>query len=413
MTRVAIIGAGPYGLSVAAHLRAAGVEYRIFGKPLDNWIRHMPVGMMLKSQPFASSLSGPSGSGTLDAYCAGHGIAYHPVDIPVSLELFTAYGLDFQRRFVPDLDQRQVVALDRKRGVYELTLDDGSVVSADLVVAAVGITYFGELPAVLQGLSADLVSHSWAHADLSVFSGKDVTVVGAGASAVDIATLLYEAGARPSLISRSGRPKFYPPAAPGPRSIWQRIAHPSAALGPSLRFWLYERRPSLFRYLPARLRLAVNSHALGPATPSTMQSRFEAGVEVFAGESIGGVTQEQDRLRLVLRGADGSTRETTTDHVIAATGYPPKLSSVGFISDGLRSTIRTYAQMPVLSSYFESSADGLFFVGLPALGSFGPLMRFVAGAGYAAPRLAGELARRAARLGPVSQPSELKRVAVA
>lgn len=59
MTRVAIIGAGPYGLSIAAHLRAYGIPFRIFGAPLDSWRRHMPVGMMLKSDGFASSLSAP------------------------------------------------------------------------------------------------------------------------------------------------------------------------------------------------------------------------------------------------------------------------------------------------------------------------------------------------------------------
>ena len=87
MTRVAIIGAGPYGLSVAAHLRSYGVPYRIFGTPLDSWRRHMPVGMVLKSQPFASSLSDPDGEGTLAAYCAQRGIPYHDTDLPVSLDL--------------------------------------------------------------------------------------------------------------------------------------------------------------------------------------------------------------------------------------------------------------------------------------------------------------------------------------
>ena len=45
---VAIIGTGPYGLSVAAHLRDTGVKFRIFGKPMDLWRNHMPKSMMLK-----------------------------------------------------------------------------------------------------------------------------------------------------------------------------------------------------------------------------------------------------------------------------------------------------------------------------------------------------------------------------
>src|SRR3954451_1970304 len=98
---VAIIGAGPYGLSVAAHLRSQDIPYRIFGTPVDTWRRHMPAGMMLKSDGFASNLSEPHGNGTLAAYCAERTISYHPPDMPMSLDVFIAYALDFQKRYVP------------------------------------------------------------------------------------------------------------------------------------------------------------------------------------------------------------------------------------------------------------------------------------------------------------------------
>jgi len=47
MIETAIIGAGPYGLSIAAHLRTRGISFRIFGRPMDSWVGHMPKGMML------------------------------------------------------------------------------------------------------------------------------------------------------------------------------------------------------------------------------------------------------------------------------------------------------------------------------------------------------------------------------
>ena len=77
VTQVAIIGAGPYGLSIAAHLRSLGIPFRIFGTPVDTWRRHMPAGMSLKSDGFASCLSDPDDKGTLEAYCAERGIPYH------------------------------------------------------------------------------------------------------------------------------------------------------------------------------------------------------------------------------------------------------------------------------------------------------------------------------------------------
>ena len=57
--QLAIVGAGPYGLSIAAHLRERGVNFRIFGTPMRTWREQMPRGMLLKSDGFASNLSDP------------------------------------------------------------------------------------------------------------------------------------------------------------------------------------------------------------------------------------------------------------------------------------------------------------------------------------------------------------------
>ena len=67
---VAVIGAGPYGLSLAAHLRARRVEHRIFGDPMGSWKRNMPPGMLLKSYPWATCLSDPRSEFSLKSFCA-------------------------------------------------------------------------------------------------------------------------------------------------------------------------------------------------------------------------------------------------------------------------------------------------------------------------------------------------------
>ncbi|BBY59664.1 hypothetical protein MSAR_28000 [Mycolicibacterium sarraceniae] len=359
----------------------------------------MPAGMMLKSQPFASSLSAPGGQGSLAAYCATKGIPYHDIDIPVSLELFTEYALDFQEGFVEVVEPRQVVALDRTNDGYLLELDDGEVLPADLVVCAIGISYFDQIPEELQHLPSQLVSHTAAHSDLSDFADRRVAVVGGGSSAVDFATLAHEAGAHVSVVAR--RPvKFTPTPPPGPRPWWQRICYPSSGLGPSIPLWLYEKVPNLFRHLPGGVRLRLIRRVLGPQTPSTMKARFEAGVGVTVVDRIEQAHPERGKVRLVLAMRDGRRREMTVDHVIAAAGYYPRVSSVDFLSEELRSSIRTHAEMPVLSAKFESSVPGLYFVGLPAVNSFGPLMRFVVGAQYVAPRVAHEVARRVRALEP-------------
>jgi thioredoxin reductase len=391
VTRVAIIGAGPYGLSVAAHLDALDIPFRIFGTPLSTWRHHMPAGMTLKSDPFASNLSHPAGEGTLEQYCALQGITYDAFD-PVSLSVFTSYAMDFQRRYVPSLEERQVVSLDRTGEGFRLVLDDGEEVSAEQVVCAVGITHFSRLPAYLQSLPAELVSHSSAHHDLSGFAGREVAVLGAGSSAVDTAALLHEAGAKTTLVARRASLRFANHGVGG-RTVYERLRHPSSGLGPGVRSWLCENVPSLFRYVPADYRLEIIRRHLGPFSAGPMKARLEAGVTIRLGEHLDRVKDEHGRLRMYLRHEDGTRDEIVTDHLISATGYVADVRRLTFIANDVRAAIATHSHMPLLSRTFESSIDGLYFVGPPAVNSFGPLMRFMVGSEYAAPTVTRGIAR--------------------
>ncbi|BCJ31566.1 NAD(P)-binding domain-containing protein [Actinocatenispora sera] len=177
---VAIVGAGPYGLSLAAHLRDTGLTVRIFGRPMALWRSAMPAGMQLKSQPYASNLSDPAGAATLKAYCAHRGEEYVPYGKPVRLADFTAYGGWFQRTQVPDLTETLVRRIASVGEQFEVTLDDGETLLARRVVVAVGVEHFDRMPPLLAELPGTLVTHSSAHTDLSRFAGTDLTVLGGG-----------------------------------------------------------------------------------------------------------------------------------------------------------------------------------------------------------------------------------------
>src|SRR5215470_11412704 len=125
MTDTVIVGAGPYGLSIAAHLRHSGIPFRIFGRAMDSWISHMPNGMMLKSDGFASNISDPNGDYTLGQFCAEKGIPYRDKGIPVGLETFSAYGLAFRDRKVPELEDKTVVSLYPEAEGFIVTLNTG------------------------------------------------------------------------------------------------------------------------------------------------------------------------------------------------------------------------------------------------------------------------------------------------
>lgn len=394
---VAVIGAGPYGLSIAAHLRGAAADFRIFGRPLDTWRTAMPRRMHLKSDGFASSLSAPGPGSTLADYCREHDLPYHPTELPVPLETFVAYGLDFQRRHVPALEQQDVTAVVRDGRGFRLTLADGDELRAGRVVVAAGITHFASMPPAFAGLPTELVSHSSAHRDLDAFAGRRVTVVGAGSSAVELAVGLARAGARTRLVARGQEIRFSSPPSRGRRGLLTRLRMPGSGLGPGWRSRASCDAPDLFRCLPASWRPEIVRRHLGPSSPWYLRGPFDASVEVIAGRSPYRVEPTRDGVRIVL----ATDREekpiaVESDHVVCATGYRADVARLSFLDPALRARLRTVAATPALSRRFESSVPGLYFVGLAAATSFGPLMRFMYGDEFTARRITRELLRCAA-----------------
>ena len=389
---VAIIGAGPYGLSIAAHLRGRGVEFRIFGRTMDSWLRRMPRGMFLKSQGFASRLYDPEGRFTLSRFCADHHLPYAAVDQPVPLETFTAYGLAFQRECVHTLEDKSVTRVQQAPDGFLLTLDDDETVAARRVVVAAGMTHFAHLPAALAHLPQDVCSHSSEHSDLSRFKGLDVAVIGAGASALDSAALLHEAGAAVRLIASTPSLSFN---VPEPRSCWKRW-YPTSGIGIGWRNQFYERGPMLFRRLPYELRRSLVRSAQPPAGGFPVKDRVEQ-VQALLGVTLRSAHLRDDRVHLKLLCRDGEEHVVPTAHVIAGTGYRVDLRRLAFLSRDLRQRIQSINFTPVLSGHFECTVPGLYFVGLAAANTFGPSMRFLIGARYTARRLSAHLAKSRAR----------------
>jgi cation diffusion facilitator CzcD-associated flavoprotein CzcO len=388
---IAIIGAGPYGLSIAAHLNARDIPFRIFGSPMSVWATHMPRGMRLKSEGFASSLSDPESQFTLRDYCRQERIPYSDLGEPVQLETFVGYGLAFQKRFVPNLEDRRVTSLRREGARFELLLEDGEKVFARRVVVAVGITYFANVPAVLAGLRPELVSHSSAHGDLTGFRGRRIAVVGAGASAIDIAGLLHAAGASVDLIARAPSIRFQDP--PRPRSWTEQLRNPRTGIGSGPEMLFHAHLPHWFRRLPERIRLDRVRKILGPAPGWFSKNDVVGKVSFHLGMEIAGARSEASRVVLELTDRDGQQERVEADHVIAATGYQVDLHRVAFLDPKLCAQIRKTGAAPALSASFQSSVPGLYFVGVSAANSFGPLMRFAFGAKFTARRLARHLAR--------------------
>ena len=384
---VAIIGAGPYGLSLAAHLQANEISFRIFGSPMSTWQTRMPAGMYLKSEGCASNLSDLSSSFTLARYCRDNGLPYGDYALPVPLDTFIGYGLAFQSRLVPNVEEAQVLAIERRNAGFQLRLGSAEVVQARRVIVAVGLTYFENLPPIVRGLPSEYVSHSSHHADLSVFRGQDVTVLGGGQSALETAALLTESGADTRVLVRRPAVAWNPMPSAGQRSLPQRIRRPMSGLGPGLRTFFYAEMPMVFRRLPQETRVQAVRSALGPAGAWWLRQRLEGRVPIMGGRALSHAQVIGDRVRLQVEEADGAETEFLTDHVIAATGYRVNLESVPFLDAALLTQVRRVRHGPALSATFESSVPGLHFVGQAAAETFGPVMRFVYGTDFTSRRL--------------------------
>jgi thioredoxin reductase len=389
---VAIVGAGPYGLSTAAHLRGAGVSTRQFGLPMHLWRDSMPRGMFLKSQGFASSLSDPERSHTLEAYCAKTGHPYASYGLPVPLDTFISYGQWFADELVPGLEETLVTEVRRDGGAFRLALSDGTTATARNVVVAAGVEHFARVPRRLAELPPSLCSHTSHHTDLSTFAGQRVAVIGAGQSALETAALMHESGADVHIVARAPKVAWNGIPLDPERPLPQRIAEPESGLGSGWSTWFYSRHPELFRRLPQRTRIYRARTAMGPAGGWWLRDRVEDQFPVLAGHAVTGVAQRGDEVSLTLVQRDGSRSELTADHIIAATGYRPDLRRLSFLGEDLTRRLATVDDSIAVDSGYQSTVPGMYVIGPAVAPTFGPVMRFVYGSDHAATTVARQLA---------------------
>jgi FAD-dependent urate hydroxylase len=414
---VAVLGAGPYGLSVAAHLRQSNLDIRVIGEPMSFWERQMPSGMLLRSPRVASHISDPHSRFTLDHYEKANGGPFN-VKVPptltddfirrdmakkVPLHDFVKYGKWFLRQADLPIDTRVVSRVEMAAQGFRLSFDDGEFLLAARLIVAAGVSPFARVPRPFADLPACLVSHTSHHSDLSKFRGKEVAVIGAGQSALESAVLLDECGARVEVLIRGPVVRWL-----GIKRRWMHsklvapLLYGPADVGPA-GVSLLVQRPDLFRFLPRAIQDAWAPRAIRPAASCWVKARA-ANVSIHTARFVVQARPQGERLRIQLN--DGSER--VFDHVLLGTGYQVDIARYPFLSAQILEGINRVAGYPVLDRGFETSVPGLHFVGAPAAWSFGPLMRFVAGTEFASPAVANRILlvpRRRTQLAVAAEPS--------
>jgi cation diffusion facilitator CzcD-associated flavoprotein CzcO len=391
MCDVAIIGAGPYGLSAAAHLRTVkGLDLRVFGEPMSFWDRNMPAGMLLRSNWSATQIADPDGALTLEAYQAASSTHF---SAPVPLDQFIQYGLWYQRQTVPDLDQRRIERVESHAKGFRLTLQDGEVILSRRVIVAGGIGSFARRPAEFQALPSWLASHTSEHRDLREFAGKQVLVVGGGQSALEAGALLHEGGAAVEIIARSHQIHWLQGTLSktlhhGLGKLTRQLLYAPTDVGPAGLSQLMA-RPDLLRRLPRGLQDKLRTRSVRPAGARWLVERLR-DVPIRPGGSVVSAVPIGERVKVGLN--DGSQR--IVDHILLGTGYRVDISKYGFLGRELVRSIRCFNGYPWLQEGLETSVAGLHILGAPAAWSFGPLMQFVSGARYASRALLRAIAGR-------------------
>jgi hypothetical protein len=386
---VAIIGAGPYGLSLAAHLASRNVEHRIFGRPMLFWSQIAEAGAdrYLKSYCFGTNISTPARGFSFADYSAPRGLETFE---PCSIGDFAAYGLWFQEKIVPWVEPVDIQNVSKNGSGFEVTLANGESFGAAHVVLATGLSYFAHVPPILASLPSALVAHTSVVPEFRSFSGKSVAVAGGGQSALEAAALLHEAGARPQLLVRDDRIRWMRRVSPD-RGLWRRLRSPISELGAGPKAWLLTRSPGATHRMPAIWRTRFVKRHLPPEGAWWLRERVEGRVPIHLATAILDARETGGAGELRLGVKNGGDRRIKVDHVIAGTGYEIDVSRLSILDPALRRTIETQALAPKLNAKFEASVPGLRFIGPASAMSFGPLFRFVVGAEYTAQTVSAHL----------------------
>jgi thioredoxin reductase len=371
-----VIGAGPYAFSAAALARENGLDTHVVGHPMAFWREQMPVDMYLRSG-LDWHLDG-SGEHTFAAFFEDRGLRAEDFD-PVPIGTFLDYTEWFRAAKSLEIDERLVTRLTKPNGSFVATMEDGSLVTAEKVLAAPGIgtylnlpTWYADVPATRRAHTSELVS-------FDSLADARVAVIGGRQSAYEWAALLCDHGAaHVDVVHRHATPRFA-------KASWgfvdqyveETLAHPDFWRGLSA-----ERQQAIAMQFWEVGRLTLEPWLVPRIDPAVVTSHpGHEVVEVVA-----------DDRAVTMKTSAGST--LTADHVIFASGYRADLARVPYLVDVLGDVSVTDG-FPCLSPGFETSLPGLYVTGFSATRDFGPFFGFTKGCPAAARIAVADMVRQA------------------
>ena len=360
-TNLLIIGAGPFGLSLAAYAKHLGIDFLVAGNPMEFWVKNMPEGMFLRS---ASDWSlDPTDRFSIMNYLGVLGKIPKDVE-PLSLDFYLNYARWFQDETGIETIPEYVTRLDQTENGFLATFGDEKVIEARNVVVAIGMGYFKNYPAALTDiLPSGRYEHTCDAVQLSEYMGRRVLILGGRQSAFKWAALLNDNGAKEVHVAhRHESPKFA-------EADWSWV--PPLVDG-------MVTNPAWFRGLPQDEKDAIVKRMWGEG-----RLKVEPWLERRVMKPNTSIHQKTSLVSCVERG-DGALDikfdngdAFVVDDVILATGYKVELERLPFLQNGnVLDKVEVKNGFPVLDPHFQSTARGLYFTSMPAGQDFGPFFGF-------------------------------------
>jgi FAD-dependent urate hydroxylase len=363
-TELLVIGAGPYGLAVAAHAKHSGMDVTVVGEPMGFWKHNMPAGMLLRSgldwQLDAAEVH------TLASFIEEKRLPLRAAE-PIPVEIFRDYAEWFRQCEKIDAQPLRVERLLRIDDHFEARCQAGETIGAKVVVATPGLAPFANVPSEIPAsLPHDRFDHTSRLVDFGLLSGKRCLIVGGRQSAFEWAALLIESGAESiDLVYRHDTPRFV-------SSDW---SFTDAMIENTLRVrgWFHHldanEQDTIQKQFWSVGRLQLEPWLWPRVNKKTVRLWPNSRVAEWRVAPGGAVEARLDRGDFL-----------SVDHVLLATGYRVDLSKVTYLADEVASDrLRVKDGFPALNEGFQTTLPGLYITGQAAMRDFGPCLGFVRG----------------------------------
>jgi thioredoxin reductase len=360
-----IVGAGPFGLSMAAYAKYNNLDHLVIGKPLSFWKENMPKGMFLRSGRDWHLC--PQGIYTIDKYLETKELKPEDVE-PLSLDFYLSYTEWFQEQIKVQIQESLAQRLDHLNNQFVATLDDGQTITASNALLAIGFRYFKNVPTELaEIIPPKRFSHTCDFVNFDSLMGKRCLIIGGRQSAYEWAALINETGAAMIHIShRHEIPQFT-------QSDWAWVSPMMGTM---------TENPDWFRNLPKQKRKEIEQRFWAEGRlklePWLWPRIDKENIKIWPSSRVV-ACKELPTGELEVKLDVGE--RLTVDHIILATGYKVNMENVPFLAAGnTLSKLKIQEGSPVLDENFQSNIPGLFITSMAATKDFGNFFAFTVSA---------------------------------